>query len=190
MGFRHREIELKFILKGLSLNEVQNHFDLMLKDLGPIRRHGSSADTYWTNPSTMFDAQFARVRERDGIRQLTVKGKDKGSNLNRIEIDLDCTSDTRSVHKFFRALLGKPSGVVTKSYFVWELESEYDTVTAYTVDDHKRLENSVVIEVEAKTEAAVNDLSQKVLDYFAQLGDNTVERAPGSLFEMLITKEC
>lgn len=189
MGFRGREVETKYIIKGIGLNDVCNELDKLLRTESPVRKWGSSIDTYWTIGGDN-RADFARVRERDGIRQLTVKGKDKGTNDNRIEIDLDCTSSTSDIHKWFNAAFGKSAGAVGKSYYVWEMaSSEHDTVTAYVVDTDENLKHSVVMEFEARTMAGVTKLENLVLDSLRQSANITVEKAPGSLYEMCITKE-
>jgi hypothetical protein len=186
MGHRNREIESKLLLRGADLNWVRNELDTLLQHESSVRRWGSSCDHYWAVSPT----KFARVRERDGIRQLTVKSKDRGTNDNRIEVDLDCTSKLSDIGAFFKALLGPQSGTVSKSYYVWESnQSEYDTVTAYTVTGHDFLKDVVVLEFEARTQAGVDRLEQLVLDSLRQRGNITIERAPGSLYEMLILRK-
>jgi len=144
-------------------------------------RMGTSKDTYWAAPARA-KGQFARVRERDGIRQLTVKGQDRGGNEDRLEVDLDCTSPTFRIHRFMRALLGKPAGVIEKTYWVFELESEHDTVCCYEVLGH---EGEVFVECEAKTTARVHELVALVMS--ALVGEGLhVESAGGSLFELFV----
>jgi hypothetical protein len=190
MGFKNREIEKKFTLTGADLNWVTMEIDKIMRAESHVRRFGSSNDTYFTVGDPNVVADFARVRERDGIRQLTVKGKDKGSNDDRVEIDIDCTSPTSTILKFFTALLGPTAGIVGKSYYVWETSaSEYDTVTAYTVDTDESLKNSVILEFEARTMAGVERLERLVLDSLRQHANIKVERAKGSLYELCILKE-
>ena len=127
------------------------------------------------------------MRERDGIRQITVKGKDRGDNVNRIEVDIDSTSETHRIHRLIRCVLGKPHGTVAKQYRVWELESEYDTVCAYVVSTPKNSLGTVV-EVEARTEERMRELEKLVSKHFNKSGFD-VTPAPGSLFEMLVKPE-
>jgi len=190
MSFKNREIETKYILNGADLNFVCNEFDRLLRTESPVRKWGSSRDHYYQVNDPNVGADFARIRERDGIRQLTVKGKDKGTNDDRIEIDLDSTSPLNKIQAFFTALLGKPLGIVSKSYYVWVMAaSEHDTITAYVVDSDENLKNSVILEFEARTMDGVVKLENLVLDSLRQHANITIERAPGSLFEMAVTKE-
>lgn len=184
MGFRGREIESKLIIPDIHFQGLCMTLDELLADQQPIVRYGSSVDTYWPVHDGRVDADFLRVRERDGIRQITVKGKDKGHNLNRIEIDIDSTSETHKIHRLVRCLLGKPAGVIAKTYQVWELDSEYDTVCAYQVTTPRF--QPMIVEVEARTEERMLELEALVREKFKGYG---IVRSPGSLFELFITKE-
>lgn len=181
MGHRNREIEVKLLVPG-TYEFVCTELNRLLDKEKPIIRVGSSLDTYWPVPDA--EAQFLRVRERDGIRQITVKGKDRGDNLNRIEVDIDSTSETHRIHRLIRCVLGKPAGVIQKLYRVWELESEYDTVCAYEVTQPTNT-MGVIVEVEARTEERMLELEKTVIRYFGY-GGLVVTRAPGSLYEMFI----
>lgn len=184
MGYRGREIETKLLVRGSSILDVNKVLADVLADLHPVERIGSSIDTYWTIHDGRVEGDFLRVRERDGIRQITVKGKDRDSNLNRIEVDIDSTSPTHVIHRLVRCLLGRQAGVVTKKYTVWELESEYDTVCSYVVDGL----DPIVVEVEARTEAAMLKVESLVMEALIEAGAD-VQRAPGSLYEMCILGE-
>lgn len=187
MGYRGREIETKLLVSNASLNGVCSVLGEALSSEGPTVRFGSSIDTYWHLPWLKDKAGFLRVRERDGIRQITLKLKDRGENTNRVEIDLDCISDTGKIHRLFKYMLGKPAGVIAKTYHVWELESEYDTVCAYQVTTPDF--SPVVVEVEAKSEermAELDDLVHQALCTSYQSYE--VAYAPGSLYEMFILK--
>lgn len=147
-------------------------------------RFGTSRDVYWRTPSEG-KAQFLRVRERDGIRQITVKGRDRpeAGNTDRLEVDIDSTSETFRIHRLVSAALGKPAGVIEKTYHVLELESEWDTVCVYEVTCP--VQGGTYIEVEAKTAERMLELEQKVVKGLSQRGVCAI-RAPGSLFEMMI----
>lgn len=192
MGHRNREIEVKLLVPR-DLATVCLELRNVLRELSPVERIGSSTDTYWAVRDESVDGDFLRVRERDGIRQITVKGRDRVgpdgelTNTNRIEVDIDSTSDTRKIHRLFRCLLGKPAGIISKRYTVWELESEYDTVCAYEVDTP--LNNlGVMVEVEARTEQRMLELEKLVTGHFQQKYGTVPQRAPGSLFEMFISR--
>ena len=101
MGFGNRECESKLLITGLTLDEA----NVMLRNLFEERTSkaifGSSIDHYWR----VRNGVFARARERDGIIQLTVKAVDRGTNLDRVEADLNCTSNIDTVivhHNVFR----------------------------------------------------------------------------------------
>lgn len=179
MGHRNREIELKLMVPG-TFEEVCSTLQLLLSDHQPIVRLGTSVDTYWHINNPDVDADFLRVRERDGIRQITVKGKDRGDNINRIEVDIDSTSETHRIHRLVRCALGKPAGVISKTYKVWELESEYDTVCAYQLSTP--VTSGVFIEVEARSEDRMRELERLVRVAYTEAAP-----APGSLYEMFVT---
>lgn len=181
MGFKNREIESKLIVSDCNYDTVCGRLNSVLSDQKPIIRIGSSVDTYWPIHDGRAEADFLRVRERDGIRQITIKGKDRGHNLNRIEVDIDSTSEVHKIHRLVRCILGRPAGTVCKTYRVWELESEYDTVCAYEVTSPQNVIPGVVVEVEARTEERMLELERLVLAQFSE-----IERAPGSLYEMCI----
>lgn len=183
MGYKLREIETKYLLKGEDLNWVCNEIDRLLRTKSSHRKWGSSADAYWTITPT----KFARVRERDGIRQITVKSKDQATGIDRVEIDIESTSPVEVIHAYQTEIHGPMSGTVYKSYYVWQIgPSEYDTITAYTVPDYDFLKDTVVLEFEGRTLARVERLEKLALDSLRQHDNITVERAPGSLHEMLI----
>lgn len=184
MSYRNREIESKLIVFDRNLGYV-NVVLAQLFDKEKTRLlFGSSVDTYWTINNSEVDADFIRMRERDGIRQITVKGKDKGTNLDRLEIDIDSTTEVSKIMKLLTAAHGKPAGTVGKTYYVyWLGQSEYTTVCCYSVDGHNY--PHTIVEVETTSKDKMLELEAKVLDSFRNLGDR-IERAPGSLFEMFI----
>ena len=182
MGHRMREIESKLLVGG-TYEFVCAGLDALLSDQQPIIRIGTSVDTYWSIDNPDVEGQFLRVRERDGIRQVTVKGKDRGDNLNRIEVDIDSTSEVHKIHRLIRCTLGKPAGTVAKQYRVWELESEYDTVCAYVVSRPAN-DLGVIVEVEARSEERMLELERMVCQQLTH-----AVRAPGSLFEMLVERK-
>ena len=183
MGFRNREKEKKLLVGGnCSYEHVCAVLDSLLSDLEHTVHLGSSFDTYWRVRDPDMKGDFVRVRERDGIRQVTVKGKDRPSgNLDRIEVDIESTSSSRDIHRFLNCVLGRSVGVVRKIFKVWELESEYDTVCCYQVTEPELA--SIVIEVEAPSIARVVELEQMVKSAFPT---NLITDAPGSLYEMLL----
>lgn len=202
MSYRNREIESKLLVYDHTLGETNE----VLQELFGAEKSrlifGSSVDTYWRIDNPEVDADFVRMRERDGIRQITVKGKDKGTNLDRMEIDIDSTTDVSKITRLLTAAHGKHSGRIGKTYYVyWLGASEYTTVCCYSVNfpDKTRLVIDIdgrssteieqyphtVVEVETTSKDKMLELEAKVLDGFRRQGIK-VERAPGSLFEMFI----
>lgn len=188
MNDREREVKLQVTLPGAAgppgLVQVASYLKILLETEVQETRMGTSRDTYWHAPPDAPRADFLRVRERDGIRQITVKGRDRpaAGNADRLEIDLDCTSPTFRIHRLVRALLGKPAGTVDKTYWVFELESEHDTVCAYEVAGHPE---SVWVECEAKRTERVDELVEQTTKGLRACG-LVVRPAEGSLYEMFV----
>jgi hypothetical protein len=182
MGLHDREKEVKLrVVTQAGLVQVAGYLQTLLGDEVEETRMGTSRDTYWPAPPGA-RADFFRVRERDGIRQVTVKGRDRGDNADRMEVDLDCTSPTFRIHKLARALLGKPAGTIDKTYWVFELESEHDTVCVYET------RGVLFVECEAKSGERVDELVGLVSRGLKRAG-LAVELAAGSLYEMYIQGE-
>lgn len=186
MSYRNREIESKLLVMNSSLGEVNTVLESLFGDRKSRLLFGSSVDTYWTITDPSVDADFIRMRERDGIRQITVKGKDRGTNLDRLEIDVDSTSEVSKITRLLSAAHGKPAGKIGKTYYVYWLEgqSEHTTICCYSVDVPGGYPHTVV-EVETTTKSYMLKLEAQVLEAFTRLG-YVIERAPGSLFEMFI----
>lgn len=145
---------------------------------------GSSVDTYWTIDNPDVDADFIRMRERDGIRQITVKGKDKGTNLDRLEVDVDSTSEVSKITKLLSSAFGKPTGRLGKTYYVyWLGKTDHTTVCCYSMTEVDY--PHVFIEVETTSMDKMLELEFQVMHAF-QDRDIHIERAPGSLFDMFI----
>ncbi len=179
---RTREIEQKLIVKGSSLEDVNvlmRHF--CSKSTKSV--YGYSKDTYW---HTQIYKTFVRMRERDGIRQLTVKSEDRGDSLNRLEIDLDCTSPTSLISEFNKALFGRQAGVVEKKYYVYWL-GEGLTICCYQCTVDGELKPEIVIEVEGETEEEVAAYSDKLIQFYS-IG-MTIEKASGSLYHMYLEEK-
>ncbi len=183
IGYANRELESKLEIFGKSLEEVNALLHNLFEEDSHKSLFGSSIDTYWTVHNSEAEADFIRMRERDGIRQITVKGKDRDSNLDRMEIDIDSTSDVSTITKLLTAVHGKPSGKVNKTYYVyWLGTGKHTTVCCYEVTDPI---GGVYIEVETTSSDKMLALEAKVLDTFRRQ-DIRIERASGSLYEMYI----
>lgn len=146
---------------------------------------GSSADTYWPIRDPNVQADFLRVRERDGCVQVTVKGKDRGSNLNRMEKEYVTTDSLETVIGVHTAALGKPAGIVAKSYYVYWLNAT-DTVCCYVLTEPEY--DHVIVEVEARSLTALIKLEARVKQAFVN-ADMVMEAVGWSLFERFIEKQ-
>lgn len=185
MSYRNREIESKLVVKGAAtLAEVNNLLDSIFGEHKTKLLFGSSVDTYWTITSSEVDADFIRMRERDGIRQITVKGKDKGTNLDRLEVDVDSTSDVSKISKLLTAAHGKPAGRIGKTYYVYWLGGfEHTTVCCYSLSEVTC--SHIFIEVETISMEKMLELETRVLQSFTREGYD-ISRAPGSLYELFM----
>lgn len=184
MSYRNREIESKLIVYDQPLGVVND----VLASLYGLEKtkllFGSSIDTYWTITDPDVDADFIRMRERDGIRQITVKGKDKGTNLDRLEVDVDSTSDVSKISKLLSSAFGKPAGRIGKTYYVyWLGRSEHTTVCCYSLSEVDY--THTVVEVETTSRDYMLELETQVIEAF-RAKEMKIERAPGSLYEMFI----
>jgi hypothetical protein len=181
MSKNAREIESKLIVDSSDLNLVNTILNEIFGDEKKRLIFGSSLDHYFLVPDRRARAEFFRVRERDGIRQITVKGEDKGNSLDRLEIDIDSTSPLEDILKFGTAMFGTSIGKVGKTYYVYFL-NKWDTVCCYTVSEVTF--DKVFVEVEATTMEKMLELEQRVIKGFENSGGPSVARAPGSLFTM------
>lgn len=163
MGYKNREIEKKFILDDsrLSFKEVCILVKQALVFEWKDQISGKSKDLYWKshNPSA---ADFIRLRYMpDGHGELTLKRADRGSNVNRIEIDVK-VSEPDQTGKFLKQLFGKPIGNLYKDYFILFMDDKDTTVSVYKIRGHSH----VFIEIEArslsKVERLVKSLSYKI----------------------------
>lgn len=118
----------------------------------------------------------------DDTYQITVKGKDKGVNENRLEIDVNSDSPGAKIHKLIESAFGKPAGRVTKHYHVyWPNKSPYLTISCYQVQEDDR----VFVEVESTSASSLDEWEGYVSNGFEK-HNMIMERAPGSLYEMFI----
>lgn len=189
MGYRNREVELKLLVDGHStMASVERAIRPLLSELTDQQARpvvvGCAADTYWAAPDES-PADFIRLRildeedARGNPAQITLKSSDKGSNINRIEVDLG-VSDHSQANKLLTLMLGDPLGQVTKRYTVFFLEDIHTTVSVYKVMKDKR----IFVEVEATTLKRVKEITKILMDQ----GGLKFTRIPQSLFEMFVVK--
>lgn len=198
MGYKNREKEKKFRLtymndpgRRISLKKAQSIFNEIYKKMAEVEYNpiiGSSEDLYWNPPfPKKYKANFVRLRKLDRLRgQMTVKGKDKGSNIDRIEIDL--AVDTAQAYELITSFLGKEAGVVDKTYIVYRMDEHIsghdDNISIYQVKRDK----SVFVEVEARSHAVMNKLIFDLSSILRGYGLALIHESR-SLYEMFVKKE-
>lgn len=183
MGYRDREIEIKLEVQGLSFQEVNQALSSLYSSGMDRMVYGKSSDTYWHLPSSV-GADFARMRElEDGRTQITVKAKDRGNAIDRMEIDVETFTAPSRVARLLKSMLGKPGGKIEKQYYVyWIDDDQHTTISCYIVDQDP---GKVFIEVESTNESQVLTLEAQVLEVLADKAK--VGRAAGSLYDMYIS---
>lgn len=152
MGYNNREIEVKMLVKGCkSLKKVEK---LCLKLFQPLHViTDQRTDYYWPAPAT----DFVRVRQmeknKNGHGQMTVKKTDRGSNFNRLEIDLDILNVNQAV-RLKTAEYGKQPKKLKKKYTILFLDHLDTNISVYQIDKDKR----IFVEVESRNARKVNSL--------------------------------
>ena len=179
MGHNNREIELKLEVEGdSSLKSVSTRIQRAFDHKRAIK--GKSKDYYW-NPVNNLMADFVRLRVfPNKTSQLTVKHTDRGSTLDRVEIDLDTGKASNSM-AFMRRLLGEPDGEITKEYEVFFLDED-SNVSIYRVCGDKR----IYIEIEAKTKKRVMEIRKLIDNRIPDLKGVAVNK---SLYQLFIKKD-
>ncbi|MCM8763357.1 MAG: CYTH domain-containing protein [Candidatus Omnitrophica bacterium] len=181
MGFMNREIERKFVVKGVTqMQAVRNYMDRTYPDPEEIII-GKSKDVYF-NPPNDSKADFARVRfSHDSKKgQLTLKSSDKGNNVDRIEIDVEVEDADQAV-EFCKILINtEPSGIIDKRYIVYILDKKDTTVSLYQIVGDQR----IFLEIEARA----LDKVDKVLAEIKKDLPYALESLDKSLFQIFVEK--
>lgn len=172
---KSREIEKKLIV-GNGLNGPETDY-ILRRLLNPSKEvYGTSTDWYF-KPNAVSKFDFIRLRVfTDGSAEVTGKSKDRGSNFNRLEINLP-TSDAAAAEDFCRAEWGDPIHSLKKSYsvFVPSFEPELD-VSTYVIEGVDK----VFLEVEGKNEELVDGMVLALKRELELLDE------PRSLYEMFV----
>lgn len=150
MGFQNREIEKKLYTEDLTLAQVAELLDqYALKYQSTNFLAGTGTDYYWDVPNRP-DA-FYRIRERDGVRQLTYKEEDRGDSFDRFEGDLSCFSPLQDCIEVAEKQYGSMKGQIFKFFYVHFFNNcKWDTVCCYTVKVNGQADNRVYVEVEGQ----------------------------------------
>jgi len=176
VGHKNREIELKLeVLNVKSLAEVSSQLEKVFNYRKTVK--GKSRDLYW-KATEKSKADFVRLRlYPDSSPQVTVKYTDKGSNFDRVEIDLNVDNAKNAV-ELINSLFGKPTGSIYKEYQVYFLDKEDTNISVYQIKNDPR----VFIEIEARTKKKVLDLSKSLKTYFPKLKTKKVNQSLYQLF--------
>jgi len=177
-----REIEIKLLLEShLSLEQVSRTIMNYL-----VAKHGleftltkpNTVDVYWINTGGG-PAEWVRLRRDLGFREgvLTTKFTDKGSNINRGELESTVWAST--AYDVLKSLFGKEAGILYKNSIMYVNSTLETSVSVYQVDGSVR----VYLEIEGPSLRAVNKLAKDFLDYADYTG---VQIIGSSLYEMFV----
>ena len=158
MGYKNREIEKKYVVANSRLT-FKKVCDLVegLFEKASFLEKGSSKDFYWHSPRPSA-ADFISLRNMpNGTGQLTLKRADRGSNINRIEIDVE-VQDPKQTRKFLAQLLGSPIGTIHKDYSALFIDDHDTNVSVYKIKGNPK----VFIEIEARSLSLVNKISKLI----------------------------
>ena len=165
MGFKNRELEIKLLLTGASGYEsVCKFVESTVKKLYSSYSTdddlviGNATDIYWNAPRAGI-GDFVRLRKTSKGGQITLKATDKGSNLDRVEIDLE-VHDYKQAKELMFSLHGDSKATVTKKYNVYFLENEFTNVSVYQVKGDSR----IFVEVESKTKGRLKEIIKELLN--------------------------
>lgn len=186
MSYRNREIEIKLLSNVSDLDIVNSLIRDHFRNERTNIDFGASLDNYWRIADEKVKGDFLRTRELDnGSVQITVKSRDRDTLLDRMEIEIESSSSRTKILKLFNAVLGRPAGIIKKSYYVHWLD-KHTNVSCYKVldPDYSR----VIVEIESNSEERVLQLEKRVISLFDR-NNIDLERATGSLFDMLIWGE-
>lgn len=180
MSRNNREIEVKLQLTGLSLEEVNAKVNHLLGPTVRKKLHGRSTDRYW--PLIGQEGRgFVRSRMMDrDLNCLTVKVKDRDTNLNRKEIDIYTTDPYSKLVQFCRSLAGKEEGTVEKEYYVyWPTSENLPNYSVYQITGDAE---TVYIEIEAENEEELAHHEAILRRVFPR----DLQVAPGSLYDIYV----
>lgn len=172
----YRERESKFLVQ-----ETWTEALAILRKLYPDRSKeliAQTIDDYWELPNK---ASFLRLRsswgytgdgERRTLREVTVKCKDKGDNLDRIEVNAGI-GGVKDMRALLRVALGKKAGRICKTEWVY-----FDS--GGMVLSLSRIKGRLYIEIESSSK------TRNLARSFTLLRKLKMTREPRSLFEIYL----
>lgn len=180
-----REKELKFEVEGCGFDAA---FGIVHLTLNPSYHDVpcpvmicTTVDKYWQMSEP---GRFIRLRSSSGthkglpvtLDEITVKAKDRKTNTNRKEINLNIGDQGVAASKLLELAHGKPTGVVNKvRETIWFLDKVKVVISLSKMNDDK-----IYFEVESE--------STTDLKYFSEIFKESLKlkREPRSLFEIYI----
>ena len=185
MGYRNREIEVKLIVEGTSLDQLTSLISTHLEQYGLETIYGKSTDWFW-GLSEEAEGDFLRLRDLGSVREITVKARDRDL-LNRLEVEIQTNSSLNQCKRLLKSIHGKSHGEITKEYYVFQIEGlAHSAISVYNVEiKGQDLFPHTILEIEMLTEADVLHW-EKELMMLLQVENLKVYRASGSLYEMFV----
>jgi len=181
---KHREIESKFWLDAEYIEATKLMVEYYLKVVGITESdilYATTRDDYWEVPGK---GDFLRLRNSSGeymdgnkktLKEITVKAKDKGCNLDRMEINVSVEKilDTR---KLLNTVLGnKPVGSINKhEAIVFAPKGVVVSICGFT-------DGKVLLEVEGPSVAEIKLHERPLRRLFGMKSEEA------SLFELYIS---
>ncbi len=177
----YRELEKKYRLAGTSYESAIALLYQAFPKYREVYVNCKTIDSYF---ATAKKGCFVRIRdswgqtgsgERKTLKEITVKNKDKGSNLDRREVNLAIDS-VDVANELMATVLGEPSGAIKKVEYIFFLKQEIVVSLA-------KIQGELYVEVEAPSKPLLKRTLSKVLAKMPHL-----EREYRSLFEIYIEK--
>lgn len=175
---KNREIELKYVT-NLSFEATSRALGHMVPY--PIETFkGIGTDYIWDLSGRCPNVDLLRVRDNNsGGGEMTTKKKDRGSNFDRMEKNIE-VDDPKQAVNLLTDIHGAPNYVFSKEIVVLCDEDDPDLViSAYRILGR----DGTFIEVESPEAYDVQAFGAKVLDVFSRLGAK-IRQEPRSLLEL------
>jgi len=197
MNNENREVEKKFIIRGLLLDDI-NEILMNFIPKTTIERYinpCTTTDFYWKVPVNSelntggIQAQFVRLRDSWGVgsdgfsrqlKEITIKAKDKDTNVDRLELNI-AIDDVAKAKMFLNLVLGPSKSIQKEECVIFIKEMGANGLVVISLAQIKG-EQQVYLEIEGQSEEVINlyvTKLQKKLEFFQE---------EKSLYEIYIEK--
>ena len=177
---KNREIETKLVTAA-SFHNVETILSQMLES-PMIIYEGIGTDYLWDVAGSTAKADVLRLRANLGQNgEITIKKKDKESNLNRYEVNIEISDETLGL-EILTALHGEPTAVLQKRYVVYMDEKRPNLM--YSIYNILGSQLGTIIEIESTNEIDVLSETTQVMEVFHRLGLHMV-REERSLYDIV-----